>query len=292
GSGTVMLNDGVELDLGTAGTLSLESSARLTVEENGDAAIRGDGEVVAQDGGMITLDGVSSLAFGVATSDDIALICRRGGGVNVSAVNATSGNARILFAIGGHQISIIESGFFYVGDNGFVEFGVSEGVPQFGFVELVEISSNGFFLLDTGSKFSMCENWHRNNVVKRCWWDSMSGWIRGTGTVEFIERAFGTTTLSRQLYTSKDEIYFRDTSAPLWGIAKKLVQRDGTLQSVVHFTDVDSGLRTVLTGNDVVVILPSTRNFSAELADGGFEAYEPATRKKIIYGADGEVSQE
>ncbi|MFC1854837.1 hypothetical protein ACFLY6_03165, partial [Candidatus Dependentiae bacterium] len=146
-----------------------------------------------------------------------------------------------------------------------------------------------FFILDSGSKLSICENWYRDNTIRTCWWDNLSGWVRGQGTVEFINRATGSTMISGKLYTSKDQIYFRDTTSTLWNIAKKLVQRDGTLQYVVHFTDVSSGLLAVLTDDDVVVTLPSTRQFSGELATGGFEAYDTILRQKFIYGADGQV---
>jgi hypothetical protein len=282
GNGTVIMENSSKMTLATKSKINVANSAVFTVDPSATSIIDGTGDFVCKDGGKILLDSDSTLALGNAKDDQVDLTCKRGGGIDVEIAGSGSGNARLCLGKGKHNLSVVESGYFRVGNKGIAEFAQSNGSPSEGSLDSFKTGSNGFFLVDDGGKAEFTTNQNSETVN----WDSRGGWVRGKGKISFKDRATNSTLFEGKLSATKDEIYFNNSAMDVKALAEKMIQKDATLQQVTRFDD-ESGNEVVLTKENAKVSLGANESFVREEADGGIVTFDSGEFTQKRYGPSG-----
>lgn len=158
GEGIVQVEDGVtfklmsgvyEDQLVNCSQLIIQDRAKLTLTENAESTIAGDGLVFVRDAGSISLDKPSHLFFGQSVGDVLQVRVERG---CIEVNNATEDACGLFDTVITFQKSIFD---IYIRDagslsilNGIVEFNTNGDTPCPGYVRTLEIEEDACLNID------------------------------------------------------------------------------------------------------------------------------------------------
>ena len=288
GNGTVKFGDDVTINLnGTTSsnkpTIAFSDSSRLEITGADETVtIKGIGNILVDNGAVISIGTQRHLILGYAITDDIDIIFDRGGVLHVEGTTA-----KVSLQKATSTVKFDHSSILSIGDNGLFEINVNSNVFAQGTLTSFIVDNDSKIRISDIGRLQLAANRDGSNI----YWNHKKGRISVVGDggiIKLFESASLSPAFEGRLPASStidQNTYAMGTSLTAVQVVQSLIQKYPSILSLTTvFTDVSSN-QVLRSANGTVVSMNTSDVVISEDSSGNVKG--KLGRVTFIYDVDG-----